>query len=237
MQRASAVLFLMLVGLLVSSSCSLGDEGGTLELKFREATDDGEKKLEGVFVWLRPLDPALQRQIREEPAPKLEPALIKFTNSGVEPKSLILFANQPVIVKNESDDGVQPFHDAGDHQGKFVISLGPGKQFKFSFPEASRKPFRIGCFKNPRESRMGGAIVVDNRYVGVSDKEGSASIANIPPGRWRFRFFHPIILSPYPLQDPIKHNGRPWEYVDGMEVEIENQEVADVGTFTLWKCR
>ena len=208
--------------------------GGMLELTFRrEETGNSDGKLEGVFVWLHPAEPALPNQLEVRSGSDLQPVTVKYTNSGIEPKRLVVFEGLPLILSNESDGIVHPFHTAAGRYGggndKFVEAILPGGRFECSFSRAVF-PFVIGCHRPKIPDSYG--MVVDNPFFAVSDREGFASIANIPPGKCRLEFYDPILEPPF-QDEPIKLDGRPLEYGDGIEVEIQNQEVTRFGTITL----
>ena len=116
-------------------------------------------------------------------------AQVRVTNRGCrfEPRLSVLRLGQKLLLGN--DDLIahntlanltynQPFNEA-------VIK---GQTIEKLFTRVETKPAEITC---PIHAWMKGYIVIkDHPYVAVTDSKGRFTISNLPPGEWKFQFWH-----------------------------------------------
>ena len=114
---------------------------------------------------------------------------VRVTNRGCrfEPRISIMRLGQKLLLEN--DDAIahntlanltynQPFNEA----------VARGQTIEKLFTRAETKPAEITC---PIHAWMKGYIIIkDHPYVAVTDSKGRFTISNLPPGEWKFQFWH-----------------------------------------------
>ncbi|HWY06498.1 MAG TPA: hypothetical protein VNY24_06530 [Candidatus Acidoferrales bacterium] len=136
-----------------------------------------------VVVWLKPLDPAIKRELLDSSSPK-KFQLVQRSKS-FHPHVLVVPVGSVVDFPN---------HDPFFHN---VFSLFDGKRFDLGLYEAgasnSVRFDRLGvsflfCNIHPEMSAV--VVAVDTPYYGLSDRKGNISIQNVPDGRYELHVWY-----------------------------------------------
>lgn len=98
-----------------------------------------------------------------------------------------------------------PNHDPFKHH---VYSFSPAKTFEIKLyvgkpaqPVVFDKPGEVAIGCNIHDWMEAYVLVVDSPYFAKTGGNGRAHIANVPPGRYRLRLWHPRQKSAPPLQE------------------------------------
>lgn len=156
---------------------------------------------------------------------------IKLTLDNVRcrfvPKSTFARPGQTLILKNSDDVGHNCHITTFEHE--YNPTIPPNKEIEIKLDESSdRIPGDVKC---DIHKWMDAVILIrDNPYVAISDADGKFKIENIPPGNWKFQFWHKKIG----YLKTIEVTGHK---VDGkrgfIETKIEDGKTLDLGTLTL----
>lgn len=104
-----------------------------------------------------------------------------------KPHALLLWSGIDFEMKNSDTvpHNVQTFpaRNSGTNN-----NLSPGASMVASFRNAEPQPFASKCAIHPWMEFW--TLVVDHPYAAITDSEGKFEIANLPPGKYKFRVFH-----------------------------------------------
>ena len=150
---------------------------GTVQVR---CLDDKDKPVADAVTWLTPLDTPVTV------TPPAEPAVIE--QKGEEFHAYVT----PVVVGTRVSF---PNHDTVQHH---VYSLSPAKRFEIPLYSGESKEailfdqpgvVTLGC--NIHDWMVAYVVVLASPYYAKSDATGSATISNLPPGRYRLAVWHP----------------------------------------------
>ena len=137
------------------------------------------KDYSGVVVWLEPLKGTV------DPPPPSQPALMIQKNKTFTPHVLAIPVGGRVSFPN-----LDPiFHNAFSNFNGQTFDVGlykPGQSRTVAFMRPGI--VRVFCNIHPQMSAV--IAVLDTPYFAVSDKAGSFTIENVPPGEYQFHVFH-----------------------------------------------
>jgi len=137
------------------------------------------KDYSGVVVWLEPLRGAV------DPFAPSRPAQMIQKDKTFKPHVLAIPVGGSVAFPN-----LDPiFHNAFSNFNGQIFDVGlykPGQSRTVTF----KRPgiVRVFCNIHPQMSAV--IAVLDTPYFAVSDKAGSFTIENVPPGEYQFHLFH-----------------------------------------------
>jgi hypothetical protein len=137
------------------------------------------KDFSGVVVWLEPLKGSVDPPLPSRPAQMIQ------KNKTFTPHVLAIPVGGSVSFPN-----LDPiFHNAFSNFNGQIFDVGlykPGQSRTVAF----KRPgiVRVFCNIHPRMSAV--IAVLDTPYFAVSDKAGSFTIENVPPGEYQFHLFH-----------------------------------------------
>ena len=143
------------------------------------------------------------------------------------PRSTFARPGQTLILKNSDNVGHNCHITTFEHE--YNPTIPPNKQIEITLEGGSdRIPGDVKC---DIHKWMDAVILIrDNPYVAISDADGKFKIENIPPGDWKFQFWHKKIG----YLGMIEIEGHE---VDGrrgyVETSITSGETLDLGTITL----
>jgi hypothetical protein len=145
-----------------------------------------------VAVWLEPLDARLPNPVHSSPQP---PYRMRQQEKRFVPHLLVVPVGSMVSFPN-----LDPwFHN--------VFSLYRGKRFDLGLYQAGSEksvrfdrlgPSYIFCNIHPEMSAV--ILAVNSHFIGVSDRAGNISIADVPAGRYRLHFWYEFMASPSPIE-------------------------------------
>ena len=143
--------------------------------------------LANVFVFLRPRrgEPVKVHSDYEQLVGK--PVHLRNKGCAFTPHALTLWTKQPLVIHNDDEVGHNTKADL-DLNDSFNDQIPTGKSITKELTKSERRPSRFACNAHPW---MGGFLLIrDNPYMGVSARDGSLTIANIPSGHWDFSVWH-----------------------------------------------
>jgi len=174
--RGAAVL---VAGFLVSSLCPTSSAAATAELQLAQNNGEplGEAVLAAIPVDGRSLPPpatAVMDQRERKFVPQILPvqtgATVRFPNSDSVSHHVYSFS-------------------AAKRFALYLTKGKPGKDVLFDQPGVAI----LGC--NLHDWMLGYILVLDTPYFTQTDAAGRATLANLPPGRYRLRVWHPRIAD------------------------------------------
>ncbi|MBL8819127.1 MAG: hypothetical protein JNL58_24065 [Planctomyces sp.] len=104
-----------------------------------------------------------------------------------EPHMLTLRTKEPLLLKNS--DPVA--HNAAIYARRNTPSsevIAANQPSKKSFPKAELMPVRVDC--SIHSWMKAWILILDHPYAAITNEHGEFSIKQIPPGKWKFRFWH-----------------------------------------------
>ena len=150
---------------------------GTIQVR---CLDDKDRPVADAVTWLVPLDAPVTL------TPPAEPVVIEQRGEEFHPYVT------PVVVGTRI---AFPNHDKVQHH---VYSLSKPKHFEIPlYSGESKEPIvfdqpgvvTLGC--NIHDWMVAYVVVLDSPYYAKSDTAGAATIAGLPPGRYRLAVWHP----------------------------------------------
>lgn len=142
------------------------------------------------------------------------------------PRSLFARPGQTLILKNSDAVGHNCHITTFKHE--FNVNVPANKETEITLGEDSDKiPGDVKC---DIHTWMDSVILIrDNPYVAISSKDGSFTIENLPPGDWKFQFWHKKIG----FLKTIEIEGYEPDRKGIIEVSIKQGETLDLGTLKL----
>jgi plastocyanin len=170
---------LLMIGLM-----AFGRSADAARLEAR-ITDDSGNPVADAVITLVPNDTTLPLP---DPSPPLASAVIDQRDEMFVPYVVAVAKGGTVTFRNS------------DQTRHHVYSFSPIKQFEFMMnpgESAAAIPFdvagiaAIGC--NLHDFMTAFVFVADTPFVALSDRDGRALIANLPPGAYGARVWHPLL--------------------------------------------
>ena len=179
---------------------------------------NGEFKDVFVMMYLKGDKPAVHPSYEEQ---KNNSIVLDNKNCVFSPHTLFIRTGQKLELKNSDEVG----HNCHSKlfNNEFNVTVPKGDSIEMNMSESERVPGSIVCDIHPWMNAV--ALVRDEPYVAITDKNGEFEIKNIPAGKWKFQFWHKKMNYMRKLEVPEKKVGRRGE----IEVEIEDGEVLDLG--------
>jgi hypothetical protein len=142
-----------------------------------------------------------------------------------EPHVAVLWTPQTMVFKNSDTVGHNTNYATFSPKNLPQNVLIPGgAQIEREFPDAERLPAGVSCGVHPWMSAK--LVIKKHPYVGVSDKDGTLEIKNLPAGEWNLQFWHE--KSGYVAD--FKLDGKPAQWRRGqVTVNIADGETVDLG--------
>lgn len=134
-----------------------------------------------VFVYLAKAPNGVEFD-KPESQPVLDQELCIF-----KPHALLLWAGIEFELKNSDkvSHNVQTFPGSNDQSNN---NLSPGSSMVASYRNTEAQPFPSKCAIHPWMQFW--TLVVDHPFAAVTDADGKFEIANLPPGKYKFRVYH-----------------------------------------------
>ena len=177
--RAAAVL---VAGCLVAALCPANASAASADLSL--AQNDGAP-LGGAVLAAIPVDgralPPAATAVMDQRERKFVPQILP-----VQTGSTVRFPNSDSVSHH-----VYSF-SAAKRFALYLTKGKPGKDVVFEQPGV----VILGC--NLHDWMLGYILVLDTPYFAQTDSAGRATLANLPPGRYRLRVWHPRIADPSP---------------------------------------
>jgi plastocyanin len=180
MTLASRICFSALVVLAAAFPSASSTLRGSVELVgSSDPMVRKHKDYSGVVVWLEPLQGPIVL------APPSQPAVMIQKNKTFTPHVLAIPLGGRISFPN-----LDPiFHNAFSNFNGQIFDVGlykPGQSRTVAF----KRPgvVRVFCNIHPQMSAV--IVVLDTPYFAVSDRSGSFTIENVPPGEYQFHVFH-----------------------------------------------
>ena len=179
---------------------------------------NGEFKDVFVMMYLKGDKPAVHPSYDEQ---KDKPIVLDNKNCVFSPHTLFVRTGQKLELKNSDKVG----HNCHSKlfNNEFNVTVPQGDSLEMNMSESERVPGSIVCDIHPWMNAV--ALVRDEPYVAITDKNGQFEIKNIPDGKWKFQFWHKKMNYMRKLEVLGKKVGRRGE----IEVEIKDGEVLDLG--------
>jgi hypothetical protein len=152
--------------------------------------DRETKGISNVVVWLylapKQKPPAIHASYKDQAT---EEVVTETRGGMIFPHITLLWTSQKLVIKNSDPVG----HDR--KMNLFRNTLGcdllvPDATYSRQLAKAEAMPARMGCNIHPWES--GYALVRDNPYMALSDREGKLLIKNLPAGKHTFVLWHEL---------------------------------------------
>ncbi|HVW02409.1 MAG TPA: M56 family metallopeptidase, partial [Planctomycetaceae bacterium] len=128
--------------------------------------------------------------VPEDEAESLPAAKLQFVEGKFEPHVQAFRTSQPLVIENRGNEAV----DFGAQPAKseaFRQLLPAGKRMALTFVE-ERFPVKIASNLAEVSAYV---LPRDNPWFAVSGADGSFTIDNLPPGKWRFQIWHELELQ------------------------------------------
>lgn len=148
-------------------------------------------------------------------------------NCRFAPKATFARPGQTLILKNSDNCGHNCHITTFEHE--YNPNIPANKEVEVTLEDASdRIPGEVKC---DIHKWMDAVILIrDNPYVAISAADGTFKIENIPPGDWKFQFWHKKVgyLKTLEVKDYEVNSKRGY-----IETKIEADKTIDLGTVTL----
>ncbi len=136
-------------------------------------------------IWLESRQPVPVHPL-DETFPEQHPVLDNH-KCRFEPRLLAVRRDQSLGISNS--DSIA--HNAAVYARRnqpFNEVIAPGQVVMKSFPRPETQPIRVDCSIHAWMKAW--IVVTDHPFVAITDQNGDFQIPRIPPGNWKFRFWH-----------------------------------------------
>lgn len=111
---------------------------------------------------------------------------LEFDNCRLRPHAILLQTGQQLILKNNDDVGHHCQIDTFQNSGNLLVAR--HSKYSFRFQQPDRTPGTVRCGIHKWIDAL--ILVKDHPYNDISQRDGCFEINNIPPGKWKFMFWH-----------------------------------------------
>lgn len=117
---------------------------------------------------------------------KAEPVVLDNVNCRFVPKVVFVRPGQELILRNSDPVGHNCHINAFNNEHNPLLPA--NDEITMVLENEEKSPAKVTC---DLHTWMDSVIMIrDNPYVAVSDEEGKFTIENLPPGDWKFQFWH-----------------------------------------------
>ncbi|MCH2182245.1 MAG: hypothetical protein MK108_09595 [Mariniblastus sp.] len=145
--------------------------GGLADVFVMLVQDDSEAEL--------PIHPVYRS--RQDQAVTLE-----FSNCRLRPHAVVLLTGQELMVKNRDEVGHHCQIDGLHNHDNLLIAR--SSEYSLQFQQSDRTPVKVRCGIHPWIDGL--ILIKEHPYNVISQADGRFEIRNIPPGTWKFMFWH-----------------------------------------------
>lgn len=150
------------------------------EVAFKITEEKGGAPVTDAIVSLVPLDAVTK------PAPPMQPVEITQKGQEFSPYVTAIFAGTRVVFPN-LDTVQHTIYSSSDPKKFEFILYDPGKSESLAFDKPGL--VAVGC--NIHDWMLCFVLVLDTPWFAKTPAAGAATVANVPPGRYRAEVWHP----------------------------------------------
>lgn len=115
-----------------------------------------------------------------------QPVTLEFSNCRLRPHAACLLASQDLILKNRDEVGHHCQIDGLHNHDNLLIAR--SSEYALQFQQAERIPLKVRCGIHPWIDGL--ILIKDHPYNVLTQTDGQFEIRNLPPGTWKFMFWH-----------------------------------------------
>ena len=115
-----------------------------------------------------------------------QPVTLEFSNCRLRPHAVCLLANQDLVLQNRDEVGHHCHMDGLHNHDNLLIAR--SSEYSLQFQQPERIPLKIHCGIHPWVDGL--VLIKDHPYNVLSQTDGQFEIRNLPPGTWKFMFWH-----------------------------------------------